>query len=435
MQAHWKNLNAELISLLPPADRARLLETLNDQKAAYILQSWYFWARDEQRPPEGRWNTWLYLGGRGAGKTRAGAEWIADGVQSRTFRHIALVGATFNDARAVMVEGVSGLMGVAKGATYEPSNHRVRWESGAVATILSAEEPDGIRGHQFDAAWGDEFCKWPDPQAVLDMLRMALRIGRKPRLMLTTTPRNIPALKTLMAEKGVARTHGTTRRNIANLAPGFVEGLETRYGGTRLGRQELDAEIIADNDAAVWQRNCIERTRVRERPEMVRIVVAVDPPASVTGDECGIVVAGLAENGEAYVIADRSMGGLTPNGWASRVADAYVEFQADRIVAEVNQGGDMVRQMMHNVLPNAVVKPVYAKRGKRARAEPAAQKYEQGRVHHAGSFPELEDQMCNYDGLGVGRGGHSPDRMDALVWALAELFPDVKQAVPKIHVL
>ena len=261
------------------------------------------------------------------------------------------------------------------------------------------------------------------------MLRMALRIGKNPRLMLTTTPRNIPALKNLMTEeKGIARTHGTTRRNIANLAPGFVEGLEMRYGGTRLGRQELDAEIIADNDAAMWQRDWIERGRVREAPQMTRVVVAVDPPASVTGDECGIVVAGAGKNGEAYVIADRSMGGLTPNGWASRVADAYVEFQADRIVAEANQGGDMVAQMMHNVLPNAVVKPVYAKRGKRARAEPAAQKYEQGRVHHAGSFPELEDQMCNYDGT-----GDSPDRMDALVWALAELFPDVKQGVPKIH--
>jgi phage terminase large subunit-like protein len=292
------------------------------------LENWYFWARQEQRPPGGRWHTWLYLGGRGAGKTRAGAGWIANGVEHGALRRVALVGATFNDARAVMVEGVSGLMAVAKGAAYEPSNHRVRWSNGAVATILSAEEPDSFRGHQFDAAWGDEFCKWRDPQSALDMLRMTLRIGKKPRLMLTTTPRNIAALKTLMAEKGVARTHGTTRSNIANLAPGFVEGLEMRFAGTRLGRQELDAQIIADNDAALWQRDWIERTRVRETPQLVRVVVAVDPSASVTGDECGIVVVGRGENGEGYVIADRSRGGLTPNQWASRVADAYVEFEA-----------------------------------------------------------------------------------------------------------
>jgi phage terminase large subunit-like protein len=401
---------------------------MNDDIAEDFLQSWYFWARDEQRPPAGDWDTWLYLGGRGAGKTCAGAGWVADGAENRKLRRIALVGATFNDARAVMVEGESGLMAVAKGATYEPSNHRVRWSNGAVATILSAEEPDSIRGHQFDAAWGDEFCKWRDPQGALDMLRMTLRIGKKPQLMLTTTPRNIPALKALMAERGLARTHGTTRSNIANLAPGFVEGLEMRFAGTRLGRQELDAEIIADNDAAIWQRDWIERTRVRETPQMTRIVVSVDPSVSVSGDECGIVVVGEGEDGEGYVIADRSRGGLTPNQWASRVADAYVEFLADSVVAEANQGGEMVRSMMRDPLPNARVKLVYAKRGKIPRAQPASVLYERGRIHHAGVFPELEDQMCNYDGT-----GKSPDRMDALVWGLMELFPDKKQGVPKIR--
>jgi phage terminase large subunit-like protein len=341
---------------------------------------------------------------------------------------VAVIGATHNDARAVMVEGVSGLMAVAKGASYEPSNHRVRWANGAIATVLSAEEPDAIRGHQFDAAWGDEFAKWRDPQGALDMLRMALRIGGNPRMVLTTTPRNIAALKILLDEKGVMHTHSRTSANVVNLAPGFVEGLEQRYGGTRLGRQELDAEIIADNDAALWQRDWIERARVREAPELTRVIVAVDPPASVSGAECGIVVAGEDEKGDAYVIADRSQGGLTPHQWASRVADAYLDFKADRIVAEANQGGDMVRAMLLQTLPNAPVKPVHATRDKRTRAMPAVGLYEQGRVHHAGVFAELEDQLCNYDGTGA-----SPDRLDALVWALTGLFPQKKQGVPKIH--
>jgi phage terminase large subunit-like protein len=428
MQTHWRSLNAESIFSRTPQEREKILEPLNDETARLLLRSWYFWARKEQRPPNGRWNTWLYLGGRGAGKTRAGAGWIADGVESGKFKRIALLGATFNDARAVMLEGESGLMRATEGAVYEPSNYRVRWENGAVATVLSAEEPDGIRGHQFDAAWGDEFCKWRDPQAALDMLRMALRIGKSPRLLLTTTPRNIAALKTLMSEKGVVQTHGTTRANIVNLAPGFVESLEARYGGTRLGRQELDAEIIADNDAALWHRGWIERGRVREAPELERIIVAVDPPVSTHGDECGIVVVGRSADNKAYVLADRSMGGLTPLGWSSRVAETYELFEADSIAAEGNQGGEMVRTLLNTALPNAAVKLVHATRGKQTRAEPSVMLYEQGRVHHVGVFAELEDQMCNYDGTGA-----SPDRMDALVWALTELFPLKKQSVPKVH--
>jgi phage terminase large subunit-like protein len=412
---------------LSPEDCRRFLGQLSNEEAAFFLH-WRRSSREEQRPPLGKWRTWLYLGGRGAGKTRAGAEWIADGIHSGKMRRIALIGATFNDARAVMIEGESGLLRASDGALYQPSNDRVLWPSGAIATVLSAEEPDGIRGHQFDAAWGDEFCKWRDPQAALDMLRMALRIGKSPRLMLTTTPRNIAALKTLMNEKGIVRTHGATRANIANLAPGFVESLEARYGGTRLGRQELDAEIIADNDAALWHRDWIERGRIREAPQLTRIVVAVDPPVFTHGDECGIVVAGRGEDGKAYVLADRSMGGLTPLGWSSRVAETYELFEADSIVAEANQGGEMVRTLLNSALPNAAVKLVHATRAKQTRAEPSVMLYEQGKVHHVGVFAELEDQMCNYDGTGA-----SPDRMDALVWALTELFPAKKQGVPKIR--
>ncbi len=418
------------ISSLGTRKRTALLKKLSNEELTFLDIGWENWAREEQVPPEGEWKIWLYLGGRGAGKTRAGAEWISEGVHSGVMRQIALIGATHHDARAVMIEGESGLLRVSDSAHYQPSNQRVLWPSGVVATVFSAQEPDTIRGHQFDAVWGDEFCKWDNPQSVLDMTLMALRIGERPRMAVTTTPRNIDALKNLMAAKDTVTTRGTTRSNIVNLAPGFVEGLEMRFAGTRLGRQELDAEIIADNDKALWQRDWIERTRVRDAPELVRCVVAVDPSVSVSGDECGIVVVGRSEEGDAYVLADRSRGGLTPNQWASRVADAYVAFEADHVVAEANQGGEMVRSLMRDPLPNADVRLVHAKRGKTTRAQPASALYERGRVHHVGCFAELEDQMCNYDGT-----GKSPDRMDALVWGLAELFPDAKASTPSVRSL
>ncbi|HWA91823.1 MAG TPA: terminase family protein [Rhizomicrobium sp.] len=399
---------------------------MSDDVAEQILNSWLFWARDEQLPPPGDWRTWLFLGGRGAGKTRAGAEWIADGVAHGGLKRVALLGATFSDVRAVMIEGESGLMRVLDTATYEPSNQRIKWPNGAVATVLSAEEPDGIRGHQFDAAWGDEFCKWADPQAALDMLRMALRIGRRPRMLLTTTPRNIAALKTLMAVKSTVVTKSTTAQNAPNLADGFVADLEAFYKGTRLGRQELEAEIIADAEGALWRRDWIERGRVFEAPALTRIAVAVDPPATQTGAECGIVVAGRGKDDRGYVLADRSQGGLTPHGWAERVAAAFHAFQADCVVAEVNQGGDMVKAVLFDAGTNLPVRGVRAMRGKKSRAEPISYLYEAGRVHHVGVFPELEDQLCNYDGK-----GQSPDRLDALVWALSELFPTEARAVPR----
>ncbi len=410
--------------------RRKFRDGLTNDDLAVLTDSWRYWARKEQWPPQGRWRVWLFLGGRGAGKTRAGAEWITEGISNGEMRRIALIGATYNDVRAVMIEGISGLLGVTRGATYEPSNRRIVWPGGAVATVLSAEEPDGIRGHQFDAAWADEFCKWSEPQAALDMLRMALRIGERPRLVVTTTPRNIPALKALMEAPGTKVTRGGTRANLANLAPGFVEDLEARYGGTRLGRQELDAEIIADVEGALWKRDWIERGRVKTAPELERVVVAVDPPASVHGAECGIVVAGRARDGTAYVLADRSQGGLTAHGWAQRVAAAYEDFHADCIVAEANQGGDMVKSLITDARPGAAVRMVHARRGKKTRAEPASMLYESGRAHHAGVFPELEDQLCNYDGS-----GESPDRMDALVWALADLFPGTRRNPPQVRTL
>ncbi|MBU6297235.1 MAG: DNA-packaging protein [Alphaproteobacteria bacterium] len=422
--------SADSMNDLPRSMRSHVLRGMSPEDILQWQNDWYRWARDAQLPPEGDWRIWLFLGGRGAGKTRAGAEWIANGVQRGTMRRVGIVGATFADARSVMIEGVSGLLAVSRGADFEPSNRRVLWANGAVGDVLTAEEPDIIRGHQCDAIWADEFAKWSEPQQALDMLLMSLRLGKDPRMMVTTTPRAITPLLDLMTMPGTATTKATTWDNARYLAPSFVAGLRQRYAGTRLGRQELDAELIEDNDAALWRRDWIEKTRVREAPPLVRVVIAVDPPASATGGECGIVAAGVAGNGHAYVLGDCSVGGATPDGWARRVADAYEDHRADSIVAEANQGGDMVEALLRGPAPNASVKLVHATRDKRTRASPAAALYEQGRVHHLGAFPELEDQLCHYDGE-----GKSPDRMDALVWALTELFPRTRRALPRVRVL
>jgi phage terminase large subunit-like protein len=412
---------------LPPGDRRALLDSLADEDAA--LADWRFWAHDAQLPPDGDWRIWLFLGGRGAGKTRAGAEWIAQGVAWGRMGRVGLIGATMRDARAVMVEGESGLLACVDGAVFEPSNNRLLWPSGAVATLLSAEEPDSFRGHQFDGVWGDEFCKWRTPQAALDMALMAMRLGVHPRMLLTSTPRNIPALKQLLEAPDVAVTRGRTADN-DELPADFVLAMKTRYGASALGRQELDGELIADQDGALWRRDWIEAARLRETPDLERIVVAVDPPASSAGDECGIVVAGRGGS-DGYVLADYSLGGLSPAGWAARVMQAYADFDADAIIAEANQGGDMVKSVLHQADADAPVKLVHASRGKITRAAPVATLYEAGRIHHTGLFAELEDQMCHYDGS---KGSKSPDRMDALVWALADLF-EGKRANPRIRKL
>lgn len=410
-----------------PSERKALLQSLSPDEVEG-LGAWAYQAQAGQWPPDGDWRVWLFLGGRGAGKTRAGAEWIADGVRSGVMHRIGLIGATMRDARAVMVEGESGLAAVASEADFRPAMGRLVWPGGASATLLSAEEPDSFRGHQFDVIWGDEFAKWREPQAALDMAQMTLRLGEKPRMLLTTTPRNIAALKDLMAMPGVAITHARTSDNHA-LPPDFHLVMQARYGASALGRQELDGELIADVEGALWRRDWIETARVRETPDLERIVVAVDPPAGQTGDECGIVVAGRCGD-QAFVLADYSQGGLTPAGWAGRVMQAYVDFEADAVIAEANQGGEMVRSVLQQAAGDAPVKLVHASRGKITRAAPVAAMYEAGRIHHAGLFAELEDQMCTYDGTG----GKSPDRMDALVWALSDLFSG-KSVNPRIRKL
>jgi len=421
--------NAAWINSLPPQRRSQVLDGLTTAEASLLLRHWPFWAREDQLPPEGDWRIWLFLGGRGAGKTRAGAEWIAAQVRDGKARRIGLIGATARDARQVMVEGESGLLAVADGVSFQPSNKLLRWPDGAQARLLSAAEPDSFRGHQFDCLWGDEFAKWPSPQSALDMALMGLRLGDDPRMLLTTTPRAIPALRALLAAPDTVVTRAGTQENAANLARGFVELLQARYAGTRLGRQELDAALIEDNEQALWQRGWIEEHRQRTAPFLRRVVVAVDPPAGLHGDACGLVVAGRDMEDHGYVLADRTATGLSPIAWAARAAQLYEDFQADAIIAEANQGGEMVRTVLQQAGANLPVLLVHASRGKLARAAPAAALYEQGRIHHIGSYPELEDEMCQYDGSGT----KSPDRMDALVWALADLFA-TKTRDPRIRI-
>lgn len=430
-----------------------MLESLTQDDARALL-GWPYQALPAQLPPDGDWRVWLFLGGRGAGKTRAGAEWIA-GVGKGAMRRIGLIGATLRDARAVMVEGESGLLTVGEGLDFQPSNGRLLWPGGAVATLLSAEEPDSFRGHQFDTIWGDEFCKWRAAQNAFDMAQMTLRLGEKGRMLLTTTPRNMPALKTLLAMPGVAVTRARTADNTA-LPEDFHLAMQARYGASALGRQELDGELIDDTPGALWQRAWIEGARVRllpharsadgggarstdqvrrvegeiSLPEMEHVVVAVDPPASSHGDECGIVVAGRCGD-DGYVLADYSQGSLTPAAWAARAMQAFADFEADAVIAEANQGGEMVKSVLQQADAAAPVTLVHASRGKITRAQPAAALYEARRIHHAGLFAALEDQMCHYDGS---KGAKSPDRMDALVWALAALF-ESRRARPRIRKL
>ncbi len=407
--------------------REKILRSLRGMTEATVqarLHQWTSWARPEQVPPESDWSCWLFLGGRGAGKTRAGAEWLRGQVEAGA-RRVALVGPAFADVREVMLAGPSGLLNIGRPdhrPRYEVSRHRLVWPNGAEGYAFSSEDPDGLRGPQFDAAWCDEFAAWTRPQETLDMLRFGLRLGDKPRMAVTTTPRPIPALKRLVASPGVVVTHATTLENKRYLADGFVENLQAQYGASRLARQELDGVLIEDPDGALWTRAMIEQALNTDLIAAERIVVAVDPPAGAgAGDECGIIAAGAAGNGSlcrGVILADASLR-AGPEAWARKVAETYEAFDADHIVAEANQGGDMVRAVLQAAAPGLPVRLVRASRGKRARAEPVAALYSAGRIGHAGRLPALEDQMC---GFGSPDMHASPDRVDALVWAIAALF-------------
>jgi phage terminase large subunit-like protein len=376
--------------------------------------------------------------GRGAGKTRAGAEWVrglATGrppFASAAVSPIALIGETAADVREVMIEGVSGLLSVhphAERPRWEPSRRRLVWPSGAVAQAFSAEEPDSLRGPQFAAAWCDEIGKWRLAQQTWDMLQFALRLGERPRVLVTTTPKPVPLVKALLADQRVALTRAKTVVNAFNLSPAFLTSVVAAYAGTRLGRQEIDGELIEERADALFDRRAIEAARIaaERTPPLARIVVAVDPPASSSkrADQCGIIVAGADAQSSFYVLEDASLSGAKPDQWAARVVRAYHEHQADLVIAEVNQGGEMVAAVIAEVDAAVPVKPLRANRGKALRAEPVAALYAQGRVRHAGLFPALEDEMCDFGPREEGGFGlssrRSPDRLDALVWALTEL--------------
>ncbi len=385
------------------------------------------------------------LGGRGAGKTRAGAEWVRASIEGRTplspgrRRRIALVGESLSSARDVMIEGESGILAISPPwarPKFEISKHRLVWENGAQAQLYSAEDPNSLRGPQFDGAWADELVKWRYGQETWDMLQFGLRLGNDPRQVVTTTPRPLKLLRELMSDPNTVITRATTFANAVNLAPQFFQRVIARYEGTRLGRQELNGELIDDNPDALWRRADVERGRVAMAPELSRIVIAVDPPATshAKSDACGIIAAGISTEGHAYVLGDHSVQGVSPQAWAARAVDAMRRYNADRLVVEVNHGGDMVEAVIRQIDPNVPIRPVRASRGKVARAEPVSALYEQGRVHHVGVLTQLEDQMAEFTaGFDRKTAGWSPDRVDALVWALSDLMLRNDAGEPRVQ--
>jgi phage terminase large subunit-like protein len=394
----------------------------------------------KEEPPR----TWLVTGGRGAGKTRLGAEWVNAVVRGlppfappkRRLNRLALVGETLADVRDVMIEGLAGIVAVSKPfrPRYEPSRRRLLWENGAVATIFSSEDPESLRGHQFEAAWCDEAAKWRHAEACFDMLQFGLRLGDRPRQLVTTTPRPTKLIKHLLADPATLVTRMRTVENAANLAAGFIKAVTDRYAGSPLGRQELDGELIEDREGALWTRDMIDQVFVKTPGELRRIVVAVDPPASSrkTSDACGIVAVGLDAEGNAVVLADATVSAARPQDWAARAVALYHALAADCLLVEVNQGGEMAEAVIRTVDPAVPVKPARARRGKWLRAEPVAALYQSKKVRHAGRFPALEDEMCDFgpDGLS---GGRSPDRVDALVWAVSELLLGGRDTEPRIR--
>lgn len=394
------------------------------------LRPWPEMARADQLPPAGDWSIWMLLGGRGSGKTRAGAEWIRAQVKSG-FRRIALIAPTYSDAREVMLLGESGLLALGppnERPSYLPSRRRLEWPNGACGQIFSAEDPDGLRGPQFDCAWADEFCAWAYPEDTLSNLRFALRLGTAPRLVMTTTPRPIPALRSLLKEDRLVISRAKTSDNAANLSPAFLEAINAAYGGTTLGRQELGGELLFDIEGTLWPRALIDQAYCPAVPALSKIIVGVDPCVSTgkSADACGIIVAGrsgIGINSRAFILEDATIEGASPEQWAAAAFACYQRWDADYIVAEINQGGELVRSVFKAVGCTAPVRTVFATRGKSARAEPVAALYEQGRVRHAQQFNKLNDELANLGAVKkAGKRGKSPDRADALVWAVTELL-------------
>ncbi len=441
---------ASLIASAPAWMQTKFLKELSPAELDWLPYIFAFWAMPHQLPPEGDWRTWVILGGRGAGKTRAGAEWVRTMVEGPSAalqgvaQRVALVGETIEQAREVMIFGESGILATSPPALrpdWVAGRKMLQWENGATAQLFSAFDPESLRGPQFDAAWVDELAKWPQPEAAWDMLQFGLRLGDAPRATVTTTPRNVPLLRRLLETDGTATTSATTFDNAANLAPSFLREVRQRYGGTRLGRQELEGVLLTDTKGGLWDMAKLSENTLREAPELDRIVVAVDPP--VTGhagsDACGIVVVGAVMSGppldwRAYVLEDASVNAASPLVWATAAVAAFRRHDADRLVAEVNQGGEMVETIIRSIDPLVPVTSVRASRGKIARAEPVSALYAQGRVQHLPGLGELEDEMGQMTLAGyTGKG--SPDRVDALVWALNDLMlvPAQSWRAPKVR--
>ena len=432
--------------------RERFLEQLKANELQALPYLFDFWALDHQLPPEGDWRTWVILGGRGAGKTRAGAEWVraqvegSRSLQAGVARRMALVGETYDQVRDVMIEGESGILRCTppdRRPQWKATSRKLVWPNGAEAQAFSAHDFEALRGPQFDAAWVDELAKWKSAEDAWDMLQFCLRLGNNPQAVVTTTPKNVPVLKDILARKSTVMTHGATEVNRANLARGFLTEVMERYGGTRMGRQELDGLLLEDIEGSFWSTPLLDALRVDEVPAFDRIVIGVDPAVSSggTADETGIVVVGAVTSGPprdwtAWVLEDATVSAASPSEWAKAVADAYDHWGADRVVAEGNQGGEMIEAVLRQVAPTVSYRKVMARKGKAARAEPVAALYEQGRVRHLRGLGPLEDQMCRM-AVGGYRGKGSPDRVDALVWALwaALLDPDRTRSGPRLRQL
>jgi len=443
---------AALVASARVADREGFLQSLDNWHVRALPYLFDFWALDHQLAPDGDWRTWVILGGRGAGKTRAGAEWVRSMVEGSRPRdpglakRVGLIGETMEQAREVMVFGESGILACSppdRRPQWIAGRNMLVWPNGAEARLYSAFDPERLRGPQFDAVWADELAKWPRAQETWDMMQFGLRLGNNPRACVTTTPKNVEILKDVLARESTVQTHATTQDNAAYLAESFLEEVQRRYAGTRLGRQELEGVLLADVDGALWTSTVLEASHVRDVPSLDRIVVAVDPPAgaSATSDACGIVVAGIVSQGpisdwKIYVLEDASVQGVSPNEWAAAAIAAMDRHKADRLVAEVNQGGAMVETIVRSIDPSVSYRGVHATRGKAMRAEPVAALYEQGRVHHVLGLGDLEDEMCQMSAQGYAGNG-SPDRVDALVWALTDLFlePSKRWRAPQVRTL
>lgn len=403
----------------------RTLARLTPHRRRELATRWKLWAHDGQTIADNDWTVWLIQAGRGFGKTHAGAEWVCGQAADRRDLRIALVGATRRDVEQVMIRGPAGVLAIGRHfgpVTYRPSRGVVEFGSGARAYIYAAESGEALRGPEHHIAWCDELAKWRNSDATWDNLMMGMRLGDRPQTLVTTTPRVVPLLRRIRAMDRVRITGGRTYDNM-HLPQSYVAQVEGSYAGTRLGRQELDGELIEDVAGALWSRAMIEQCRVDAVPTLVRVVVGVDPPAGVDGDACGIVAVGLGEDGHGYVLADASVHGLSPEGWARAVASCAARHGADRVVAESNQGGAMVESVLRAADAGLPVTLVHASRGKAARAEPIVALYEKGKAFHVGAFPVLEDELCGIVAGGGYEGpGRSPDRADALVWAMQELM-------------